>query len=132
MTKGKVFLVPFPYDDLSVNKLRPAACLTNPVGARRHIILAYITSRIPTTLLETDILLDTTHTDFTVTGLRQSSTLRLHQLVTVSTVVIQRELGVLSSDIQTQIAEKLCKLLTEWMKNWRSYDVDEGEELISR
>jgi len=113
MTKGKIFLVPFPYDDLSANKLRPAACLTNPVGGRRHVILAYITSRILTTLLETDIQLDTTHPDFAATGLRQPSTIRLHQLVTVSTVVIQRELGELSLNIQDQIAEKLCKLLTE-------------------
>lgn len=112
MTKGKVFLVP-PYDDLSANKLRPAACLTNPVGARRHIILAYITSRIPNSLLETDILLDTTHPDFVATGLPQPSTLRLHQLVTVSTVVIQRELGELSSDTQAEISEKLYKLLRE-------------------
>lgn len=102
-----------PYDDLSANKLRPAACLTNPVGARRHIILAYITSRIPNSLLETDILLDTTHPDFVATGLRQPSTLRLHQLVTVSTVVIQRELGELSSDTQAEISEKLYKLLRE-------------------
>lgn len=113
MTKGKVFLVPFPYDDLSANKLRPAACLTNPVRVRRHIILAYITSRIPNILLETDILLDTTHPDFVATGLRQPSTLRLHQLVTVSTVVIQRELGELSSDTQAEISEKLYKLLRE-------------------
>jgi mRNA interferase MazF len=47
MMKGKIFLVPFPYDDLSTNKLRPVACLTNPIGARRQVILAYITSRIP-------------------------------------------------------------------------------------
>lgn len=113
MTKGKVFLVPFPYDDLSANKLRPAACLTNPVSARRHIILAYITSRIPNILLETDILLNPTHPNFVATGLRQPSTLRLHQLVTVSTVVIQRELGELSLDTQSEISEKLYKLLRE-------------------
>lgn len=113
MTKGKVFLVPFPYDDLSANKLRPAVCLTNPVGARRHVILAYVTSRIPTNLLETDVVLDTSHPDFAAAGLRMPSTVRLHQLVTVSTVVIQRELGGLSSDTQAQIAEKLRKLLSE-------------------
>lgn len=111
MTKGKIFLVPFPYDDLSATKVRPALCLTNPVGTRRHVLLAYITSRISTNLLETDIVLDTTHPDFVATGLRQPSTIRLHQLATVSTVVIQRKLGELSSDTQTQIVEKLCKLL---------------------
>lgn len=111
--KGKVVLVPFPYDDVSDSKLRPAVCLTQPIGACRHVILAYITSRIPTTMLETDILLDTNYTDFATTGLRKSSTLRLHQLMTVSTVMIQRELGVLSTNARVQIAEKLCKLLRE-------------------
>jgi len=57
--------------------------------------------------------LNANHSDFAATGLRQSSTIRLHQLVTVSTVVIQRELGELPSEIQAQIAEKLCKLLKE-------------------
>ena len=75
MTKGKIFLLPFPFDDLSATKVRPAACLTNPIGSRRHIVLAYITSRIPTNLLETDIVLDTIHPDFAATGLRQSSTI---------------------------------------------------------
>lgn len=93
--------------------MRPAVCLTNPVGARRQVILAYVTSRISTNLLETDIEFDTSHPDFAATGLRKPSTLRLHQVVTVSTVVIQRELGALSSNTQVQIAEKLCKLLRE-------------------
>jgi len=30
MTKGKVVLVPFPFDDLSTAKVRPAVCLTEP------------------------------------------------------------------------------------------------------
>ena len=113
MTKGKIFLVPFPYDDLLANKLRPAACLTHPLGSRRHVILAYITSRLPTNLLETDIVLEASHPDFQASGLRVPSTIRLHQLVTVSTVVVQRELGELSSDTQAQIAEKLYNLLSK-------------------
>jgi len=31
MTKGKVVLVPFPFDDLSATKVRPAVCLTGPI-----------------------------------------------------------------------------------------------------
>lgn len=30
MTKYKVVLVPFPFDDLSSSKVRPAVCLTEP------------------------------------------------------------------------------------------------------
>jgi mRNA interferase MazF len=97
MTKGKVVLVPFPFDDLSTVKLRPAVCLTEPIGPHRHVILAFISSRIPTNLLfssvflmkskkrkvwllETDLVLDSSQTDFATTGLRVSSILRLHRL----------------------------------------------------
>jgi len=71
--------------------------LTNPIGVRRQVIVAYITSRIPTTLLETDIVLDSTSLDFPTTGLRVSSTIRLHHLVTVSTEIIPRNLGEFSA-----------------------------------
>jgi len=111
MMKGKIVLVPFPFDDLSATKLRPATCLTNPVGGRRQVILAYITSRIPLTVLNTDILLEPGHPDFVSSGLRQSSAVRLHYLITVSAVVIQRVLGELSSETQAQISKKLCKFL---------------------
>jgi mRNA interferase MazF len=113
MTKGKVVLVPFPFDDLSTTKVRPAVCLTNPIGVHRHVILAFITSVIPTDLMATDIVLDTNDPDFSVTGLRVSSAIRLHRLMTVSTALIKRELGTLSSDTQDKIAEKLCNLLSE-------------------
>jgi len=51
MTKGKVVLVRFPFDDLSGSKVRPALCLNNPVGQYHHVILAFITSQIPSNLL---------------------------------------------------------------------------------
>ncbi|XWK86982.1 MAG: type II toxin-antitoxin system PemK/MazF family toxin [Phormidium sp.] len=113
MTKGKVVLVPFPFDNLSATKVRPAVCLTNPIGPYNHIILAFITSKIPTDLLETDIVLDTTHPDFVASGLHRPSTIRLDHLMTVRKSIIQRELGELSLETQAQIADKLGQLLTE-------------------
>jgi len=60
--------------------------------------------------METDIVLDTSQPDFATTGLRVSSTLRLHRLMTASNSLILRELGELSLDIQAQVADKLRKL----------------------
>lgn len=113
MTKGKIVLVPFPFDDLSATKVRPAVCLTNPIGPYNHIILAFITSKIPSDLLETDIVLDTTHPDFAASGLHTASTIRLDRLMTVRKSVVQRELGQLSTDTQILIAEKLSRLLAK-------------------
>jgi mRNA interferase MazF len=57
MMKNKVVLVPFPFDDLSTSKVRPAVCLTDPVGPHRHVIMAFISSRMPVNQLETDLIL---------------------------------------------------------------------------
>ena len=110
-TKGKIVLVPFPFDDLSAVKVRPAVCLTNPIGPYRHVVLAFITSQIPTDFLEADMVLDPGHAEFKGTGLRVSSALRLHRLMTVSTSLIRRELGELSASMQTEVDNKLRKLL---------------------
>lgn len=107
MTKNKVVLVPFPFDDLSSTKVRPAVCLTDPLGPHRHVVLAFITSRIQDSLLRTDLVLDSRDPGFSSTGLRVPSTLQLHRLMTVSTTLIRRQLGHLSPELQTRVAEGL-------------------------
>jgi len=91
--KHKVVLVPFPFDDLSSAKVRPAVCLTEPVGQHRHVVLAFITSRVPDEPLSTDLIFKETDHEFSETGLRVSSTLQLHRMMTVTTNIIVRELG---------------------------------------
>lgn len=110
MIKGKVVLLPFPFDDLSAAKVRPAVCLTEPIGPYNHIVLAFITSQIPPDLVETDLILDAHQTDFALTGLKVSSTLRLHRLMTVTTSLIRRELGELSSSMKAEVDKRLRKL----------------------
>ena len=85
MTKYKVVLVPFPFDDLSSSKVRPAVCLTEPIGKYRHVVLAFITSKVPKEILETDVLIAVDDEDFEISGLRISSALRLHRMMTATT-----------------------------------------------
>ena len=110
MIKNKVVLVPFPFDDLSGKKVRPAVCLTNEIGPYNHVILAFITSRIPDTLLETDIIIESTDPDFFLAGIRVSSTLQLHRLMTISKSMLLRELGELSPAMIRKVNERLFKL----------------------
>ena len=107
MTRHKVVLIPFPFDDLSTTKVRPAVCLTNPIGPHRHIVLAFITSRILTESLDTDLVIPSDHPDFSSCGLRVSSTLRLHRLMTVTTSLISRELGVLPLSLQAEMRSRI-------------------------
>jgi mRNA interferase MazF len=109
--KGKVVLIQFPFDDLSDRKVRPAYCLTNPIGNYKHVIFALITSRIPVDLLTTDLIIDLLHPDFDQSGLIKPSTLRLDHLITLRQSMIRRELGYLSSDTQQRISQIVIDLL---------------------
>ena len=103
----KVILVPFPFDDLSGTKVRPAVCLTGAIGTHRHVVLAFITSVVPPNPEPTDLLLEPSAADFAQTGLRVRSALRLHRVVTVSASIIQRQLGELAPSFQAQVQQRL-------------------------
>ena len=110
MTKYKVVLIPFPFDDFSTTKVWPAVCLTEPISPLRHVVLAFVTSRVQDKLLATDVLIDAHDTDFALTGLHVSSTLQLHHLMTARTSLIRRELGQLPATLQTQVKQRLRAL----------------------
>jgi mRNA interferase MazF len=110
MTRGKVVLVPFPFDDLATQKARPAVCLTEPLTSHRHIVLAFVTSRQLDEPLDTDIVLDPIDPGFAQTGLQVRSTIRIHRLLTVASSIIKRELGTLSPDLQARVADGVRRL----------------------
>ena len=110
MTKHKVVLVPFPFDDLTKNKVRPAVCLTDPIGPHRHVIVAFITSRVTLNLLASDLLIESGGQEFAATGLRTTSVLRLHRLITLSTAIIDRELGYLPKLLEQEVESRLRDL----------------------
>jgi len=109
--KGKVVLIQFPFDDLSSSKVRPAYCLTNPIGIYQHVVFALITSRVEKLSPETDLRLDNKHPEFSSSGLIKPSIIRLDRLITLRQSMIRRELRNLSTNTQSGIAHLLCQIL---------------------
>ena len=106
MMKYKIVLVPFPFDDFSSTKVRPAVCLTEKIGKHDHIVIAFITSQIPPDKTLTDVALEKNDE----TGLKVKSTLRLHRLTTIPSGLIERQLGQISPDKKQDIRNKLVQL----------------------
>lgn len=104
--KYKIVLVPFPFDDFSATKVRPAACLTDKIGKYNHIVIAFISSQTPKEKSETDILLEPTEE----TGLKVKSFLRLHRLTTIPYELIKRQLGKIPKNKEQEIKFKLHQL----------------------
>ena len=108
--KYKVVLAPFPFDDQKQSKVRPALCLTEPIGKFQHIVVAYISSQITNQKEESDIFIDSHSSDFAQTGLHVSSIIRLHRLMIIANRDIKRQLGELPLPLQNELQEKLRKL----------------------
>lgn len=110
MVKGKIVLVAFPFDDLTSTKARPALCLTEPLGPHDHVVLAFISSKGSGNRESTDILIEKDSKGFNATGLKDTSVLKLHRLMTVAGKIIKREIGILPARLQQEVKDKLNKL----------------------
>jgi mRNA interferase MazF len=108
--RGDVVLVPFPFTDLTGRKVRPAVIVSpDPVG--EDIILAFITSVVPSSLLSTDLLLRESHLEFLLTGLRTASVFRMAKLVTLHRSLILRRLGEVGPQIRQDLDQRLEKAI---------------------
>lgn len=108
--KNKIVLVPFPFDDLSGSKVRPALCLTDSISIYDHIVISFITSQLPKANEPTDLPIFITDKDFKQTGLKVDSAIRLHRLVTIPKYFIRRQLGILPNSYQAILEQKLKDL----------------------
>ena len=110
MIKDAIVLVPFPFDDFSALKVRPALCLTHEIGKYEHIIIALISSKIPDDLNESDLVIKINTDDWIGTGLTVDSIIRLHKLVTIPKSLIKRRLGTINSRVKSELANKIKQL----------------------
>lgn len=110
MIRNKVVLVPFPFDDFTDFKIRPALCLSNFIGKYDHVVIAFISSKIPEEILATDILIKKGTDEFTGTGLIVDSAIRVHKIVTIPKHLIKRELGVINTYLQGEISERINRI----------------------
>jgi mRNA interferase MazF len=102
--KGKIVLVPFPFTDLTATKLRPALVLFE---GERDVVVAFISSRLPHELGPQDIMVGETHPDFKMTGLRDTSVVRLDKVATISKELIIGEIGEIGVKLKKQINQKI-------------------------
>ena len=99
----------FPFaDNLGKSKPRPALVITPSFGTHNQLVVAYITSNLED-MLETDVLINVNEKDFHLTGLRSTSLIKLHRLITVTPSQLGI-VGVLPNKRTTEVKEKLLKV----------------------
>ncbi|MBS7649033.1 type II toxin-antitoxin system PemK/MazF family toxin [Candidatus Bathyarchaeota archaeon] len=107
--KGKIVLVPFPFTDLTATKLRPALVLFE---GERDVVVLFISSKVSRELGPTDIVVDETHPDFKLTGLKVASVIRLDKVATISKELILGEIG----EIGVKLKKEINRMISEAYK----------------
>ncbi len=108
MKRGTIILTPFPFTDLSKNKVRPALIFSSNNRKDNDVIIAFISSVVePDNLTQTDILLDSKDIIFKETGLKTTSVIRTEKLATIDKKIILGELGSIDTQFMNRIDENL-------------------------
>lgn len=107
MKRGTIVLTLFPFTDLSTSKRRPAVVISKSNKTKEDAIVAFISTVIPEALSETDLLFDSDNNDFTKSGLKKSSVIKLDKLATLKKAIFTGELGALNQQTLAEINRKL-------------------------
>lgn len=104
--RGELWLVRFPFTDLTSTKLRP--CLVWATHGQDVVVLGLF-SRVPAGApRRTWVLVERGHPQFRVSGLKQTSLLRAEKIAVVHESVFQSRLGRLPQDLMPR-AERALK-----------------------
>jgi len=102
--KGKIVLVPFPFTDLTAAKLRPALVIYE---GEEDVVMAFISSKIPSELSEVDVLITKNHVSFRKAGLKVDSVIKLDKIATVLKDLIVGELGELDEELRQEVNHEM-------------------------
>ena len=108
--RGKIILVPFPFTDLSSQKVRPAVILSANVPHAKDVIVAFVSSVVDTQL-RSHILVSETVSKFEMTGLKKSSVIRCDKIATLDRRIVLGELGTLPPTLMKQVNVGLRRVL---------------------
>ena len=103
MKKGEIVLIPFPFTDLTGNKLRPALVL---LSGKDDVTVAFITTQVRWQE-PNDVILNPTKQN----GLKKESLIRLAKLATIDSTLVDGILGEIDAVKIQEINQNLKKLL---------------------
>ncbi|HEY7061938.1 MAG TPA: type II toxin-antitoxin system PemK/MazF family toxin [Chloroflexota bacterium] len=105
LARGDVVLITFPFTDLSGQKVRPAVVVGRVTGT--DVIVAFITSQAGGSVFPAECALDPTDPEFSRTGLRVASRIRLDKLATLHRALVQRRIGRIGPSTEQAFAAAL-------------------------
>ena len=94
--QGDIVLVPFPFTDLSGEKVRPALVLSKKENGD-DVTVCFISSIVSKKILPNELLIEEKSAPFKNTGLKVSSNIKVTKIATLEKKVILGKLGALDA-----------------------------------
>lgn len=107
MNRGDIVLMTFPFSDLSSTKVRPALIVSPVSNADNDIIVALISSNTIRSSVSTDFILPSSHSYFSLTGLKVESIFRMSKLHNLTKSLAKRRIGKVSEQLMKDLEIKL-------------------------
>ena len=108
---GDIILTPFPFTDLSDNKVRPALVLgTQPGGD--DVTVCFISSILQNKIHKFEVLVDSKDKNFQKTGLKSKSIIKATKIATLDKAVILGQIG----KLDTQTTNKVKNILKIYLE----------------
>ena len=108
LRRGDVVLVPFPFTDLTGQKVRPAL-VVSPDPQHDDLIVLFLSSVVPPHAQSTEWILMPNHPEFSATGLKLPSVFKAGKLLTLHRSLIHRRLGSIGRAIQAQVDARILR-----------------------
>ena len=105
LEKGDIILVPFPFTDLSQTKLRPAVVLWAD-DRGKDVTLCFVSSQKVDRIAKYEFVIASDDPQFSMTGLKVTSKVRVTRVVTIERRLLQRRMG----DLLVVKVRSLCPL----------------------
>ena len=112
MNKWDLVLISFLFTDLHATKVRPAIVISPDSyhQSGQDAVFILITSNTDRQSAH-DILVSTSHPEFSQTGLRKESTVRVSKIVTLSKSLVVQKLGSLGPQLSLVVEKELREFL---------------------
>jgi len=94
MKSGDLILVPFPFADIDVKKIRPAVILGFTQDEFQDLIICAVSSNVPPKLGRFELVVEKSK----INKLKTNSIIKVDRVVTIRSSQVLKKLGVLAKD----------------------------------
>ncbi len=109
---GQIVIFRFPQTDLIIGKMRPALLLANLPANQNDWLVCMISSQLRQAVANVDEIIEITDVNFSQTGLKTTSVIRLTRLAVVDETIFVGTIG----EVSANRLAKLKKRLSEWIE----------------